>query len=196
MNTSKILEKIVGTDFYKAMEQEEIEQTIEERKKTAASVEALEKEALKTHQELQAKSSKKEAELNAVEEKTKKLKLELGRIQTKQGEASFRSSHTKTCLENSLRKTADTRIDDALNVFYKKEQALRAKGPSFSGDGMRFSWGEWALLNNMRSNIPEVNAALEYARDGFNTLEEMKLEPALDDEKLENLVSGLFYNRK
>lgn len=90
-----------------------------------------------------------------------------------------------------MRKTADTRIDDAINLFYKKEQALRAKGPIFSNDGMRFYFGEWRLPTNQRSNTSEIEAALKCARAGFNTLREMQLEPTLDKKKLKALISGL-----
>lgn len=191
MNTTQILEKIVDTDFYKSLVQEEVSKTIEQRKQAAASIEVIEREALKTAKDLQAKLSKKEKELQDAKDRVNTLKIEKLALEKKQWDSGNASNNKKAGLEVFLKKTADSRIDDALALLSKKRQALLAKEPTFSAGNKRTDFATLAIKMDHFTNVSTIEEGLEYTKYGSDTLEEMKLEPVLDEKKLQDLLSGL-----
>lgn len=191
MNMSVAIEKIVGSDFYKSLVQEEVSKTIEQRKDAVEAIKTLDKESLKIQRNFQAKISKKEEELKAVKANAKKLQKELNRLGAEKSSASNMYHTQKSSLEHFLRKTADGRIDEALYLFRQKQRDLRSSKIYTEVVGKKRNWATLNFDKKYDSNAPEIESALDFTRHGIKMLGEMRLDAVLNEEKLKTLVAGI-----
>lgn len=191
MNTAKILEKIVDTDFYKSLIQEDYNQTIEEREQVAAFIKETVKDHRETEKDFEEKIQKKQKEWVAAARKEKKLRIELGKLRKSSMGEETTSNKKIASFEKSLRETADPRISEALDLFNRQRYPLRSKEVTLKTYDKKYLWGMGKYEVKYCSNAPTIAEALRYTLDGIHTLRDMELEPVLDEDKLENLISGL-----
>ena len=89
-------------------------------------------------------------------------------------------------VEEILLRTYDTAIDDAINFFRDKLDYLRSPGRiSHSNVGSDRNIFTETVKLKRESNYPAIIKAINYCRACIDELEKMKMEPALDLEKIE-----------
>jgi len=142
---------------------------------------------------------KRLADRDAKEEKFKRAKAALdtagGEFQTARAALSGENQSFGSAIgrqEQILFETADPLIDEAITFFRGKLDYLRSPGRISSdrrgGESNVFT--EKVTLK-VESNVDAINSALQYCMAAIKALERMKLTPALDLQKIEEMKAAV-----
>jgi hypothetical protein len=94
--------------------------------------------------------------------------------------------------EQILTNSADPQIDEGINFFMEKLEWLRSPGRiSHNMTGGEKNIYTETVTFTQETNIPAINEALGYCRAAIKELERMKLEPALDLQKIEAMKKAI-----
>lgn len=167
-------------------------ENLAKRRETAGRIAALRNEQAATIPKFQDALGSAEAEyatakaaLKAMEDDCRAAALAF------RGERFAFDNAIQNC-EASLSESADPAIDAAINFFRDKLDFLRGPG--------RISRNAIGAVRNIftekktvkeESNIEQINSALQYCRAAITELENMKLAPAMDAERIAELKAGI-----
>jgi len=189
---SELLEKANAHPTMKAILAEEAAEVLRTRIEAAGKIEDLKKERDEIIPKLQADLAGKEAKykkaktaLDGASDEAKKAKV-----------AVLNKSHIFESAINKQRKilieSAEPEIDEGILFFQKKLSFLRSPGRiSRNSIGAERNLFTWKRTTKQETNLAAVNGALAYCQTTIKGLEAMKLWPALDMEKIEEMKAGI-----
>jgi len=188
----KLTDEFENTPLLKKLREEQAAETLQKRQKAASIIEAMEEERDKIIPQLQEDHLKKEAKFN----EAKAL------METASGEfqgATYALARGRQKFEYSigrekviLLETAPEEIQTAIQFFQEKLSFLRSPGRiSFTAGGSVRNIFTMKKTVVGESNRDAVRAALFYCQSAIKELENLKLSPALDMEKIGKMKAGI-----
>jgi len=188
----KLLKTIEGHPLTKQIIAERAAETLARRKETAGKIEVLKKEREEVIPRLQSDIDAKEAKYLKAKAA---LDADLGELQKVKAALSSERNSFDTDIRNQeaiLIESADPAIDAAITFFQDKLDWLRSPGRiSRTAGGAERNIFTWKKTVKEESNAPAVRDALAYCQAAIKALEQMKLTPALDVEKIERMKTGV-----
>jgi hypothetical protein len=150
-------------------------------------------------QQMEQAISKKQSELGKAEESYRAAKCALDAatqsVTKARGELWSEKNRLNNCMDreqNILKETAYPEIDGAIQFFRRKLDWLRQPGRiNRSSAGSENNLTAWKKTKFQFSNIAAIREAIKYCMIAIAELEEMKLHPALDTERIETLKRGI-----
>ncbi len=176
----------------KKFREEEAAVTLAMRTEAAGKIKVLQSERSAVIPKLQADVEAKEAKY-----KTAKAVLDAAgsEFQSARAALSNEGNSFDTDIRNQeaiLYETANPRIDEGIEFFRAKLGWLRSPGRiSRIAGGAERNIFTWKKTVKEESNEPAVRDALAYCQSAIKALEQMKLAPGLDMEKIEGLKAGV-----
>jgi hypothetical protein len=176
----------------KTLRADKAAETLATRRETAGRIEALRNEQAEVLPKLQADLEEKEAKFVAAKAALEGLASDCRAAALAVYSKRFAFDNTIRNCEASLLESADPAIDTAILFFKDKLDWLRTPG--------RISRNAVGAVRNIftekktvkeESNVPAINSAMTYCRAAITELENMKLAPALDAEKIAELKAGI-----
>ena len=167
---------------------EEAAEVLRTRKEASGKIEVLKNERDEIIPRLQT-------DLTAKEEKFKKAKAALDAASVEFKKAKVAELSKSQSLDSAISRqrqilieTADPALDEAITFFRKKLDFLRSPGRiSHDRRGGESNIFTETITIKVESNVDAINSALQYCMAAIRELERMKLSPALDLQKIEQL---------
>lgn len=192
MKLTELLKKADSHPMMKAIIEEEASVVLAQREEAAGKIAALKAEQSETIPRLQADLAEKEAEFNKAKAAMDAALTEFRQARSKLSGKSFHISHQIGLQNQILIETAAAEIDEAIQFFRDKLDFLRSPGRiNLRALGVERNLFAWKKNVKGESNLNAVHSALAYCRDAIKQLELMKLTPALDVEKIEQIKAGI-----
>ncbi len=187
-----LLKEAEDSPIVKQLRAEKAAAVLATRTEAAEKIGALKKEREEVLPELLA-------DRDAKEENFKMAKAALDAAGGEYNAARFTLSsrsqsfdHAISGQEETLLKSADPALNEAILFFTEKLTWLRAPGrTSINRRGAEKNIFTEKIKTKVESNYDAVNAALRYCMDAIKELERMKLDPSLDGEKIEQMKAGI-----
>ncbi len=189
---TELLKKADGHPMMKAILAEEAAAVLVKRTEAVGKIEALTKERDEAIPRLQADLAGKEEKFNKAKAALNAATGEFNKAKAALYGENNRISHQIGLQEQVLFETAAPEIDEAITFFNEKLDFLRSPGRiSRSAIGSEKNLIAWKKTTREESNAAAVKGALAYCQAAIKELERMKLSPALDMEKIEQMKAGV-----
>jgi hypothetical protein len=176
----------------KTLRAEKAAETLSRRRETVGRIEALRNEQAATIPILQADRAEKEKMYLAAKAAMQSASDEFQAAHAALSIESNRATGEIGRQEQVLIESADPLLDEAITFFRDKSDDLRRPGRiSIDRRGSENNIYTEKTTLYVESNRDAILAALQYCRDAIATLENWKLLPAVDAEKIAELKKGL-----
>ena len=188
----KLLAELNDHPLTKKLREDKAAETLATRREVAGKIEVLRNEESAVLPELQADLQEKEAVHAAAKTVLAgaAVKFQAATLALRQARLTFDTA-IRTC-EASLFESADPAIDAAINFFRDKLDFLRTPGRiSRNAIGAERNIFTEKKTVKQESNLPAINSAMTYCRAAITELENMKLAPAVDAERIAGLKVGI-----
>jgi len=187
-----LLKEAESSPAIQAVRAQRAAEILAKRQEAAGKIAALRNEATviipKRQSEIEALEGEYRAAKKALDElgsKCQELTLELRRDR-------LVSDYTIQAAESVLIETADPRIDETIQFFTEKLDTLRTPGRiSINRLGAERNIFTEKVRTRVESNHDAVIAALRYCMDAVLELQQMRIDPVLDVEKIERMKAGI-----
>ena len=166
---------------------------LEQRREWAAEREQAQAAKKKNLPPLQKTLDEKRAAAEKARQALKRAEIEANAAYTALRNEENRLTRAEKKLEAELRESADPLIEQTIEFFRDKFYELRDPGnlQKVAGRG-HFSLIKFRYIpGEKESNAGAIRAAMDYCSAAIETLEKMKLEPAMDATKVQELGEGL-----
>jgi hypothetical protein len=188
----KRLRDFQSLPFMRQIEREQAEAILERRQIAAEKIENLRKESEQEIPELQTILSKKKAEYQAAKDTFQNVERELREAKVKLSNRRFFFENAIAKQEQILIETSDSQIDEGIKFFQKRLEWLRGPGRiSYSKGGSEKNLITMKTKTREESNLNSVHLALNYCKQAISALQEMKLYPEADIERIESMKSAI-----
>jgi len=189
---TELLREVEGHPIMQKIKAEKTAEVLAKRQEASARIEALRKEEADIIPRLQADRQEKE------------LKYQKAKNALQAASDEFQAAHRTLSVESDqisreigrqeqvLIETADPVIDEETTFFRGKLDYLRSPG-RISSNGLASEKNIFTMkiTTHAESNVDAIHEALRYSMDAIKALEKMKLEPALNIQKIQDLKEGV-----
>ena len=188
----KLLAELNDHPLTKKLREDKAAETLATRREVAGKIEVLRNEESAVLPKLQADLQEKEAVYAAAKTVLEgaAVKFQAATLALRQARLTFDT--TILNCEASLLESADPAIDEAITFFRYKLDFLRTPGRiSRNAIGAERNIFTEKKTVKQESNVPAINSAMAYCRAAITELENMKLAPAVDAERIAGLKAGI-----
>ncbi|MBM4337994.1 MAG: hypothetical protein FJ110_00460 [Deltaproteobacteria bacterium] len=187
----KILKSIEAHPLTQKIKEEEAAKILEERLLTAAKLRQAREEAERFIPQYEADLAKAEADLREYDEGRTVVLEKANLAKKKLAEERGRLDREKSEAEGALLGNYDPAIDEAIQFFRDRHEALLRKSPNKqTHEGGTDAYTLTKKLTTF-SSLPAIRSALGYCRAAIEELEKAKLIPELDFDRIEKLKVGI-----
>ena len=188
----KLLAELNEHPLTKKLRDDKAAETLATRREVAGRIEVLRNDECAVLPKLQADLQEKEAVYAAAKTVLEgaAVKFQAATLALRQARLTFDTA-IRTC-EAALLQNYDPMIDESLLFFRDKLDFLRTPGRiSRNAIGAERNIFTEKKTVKQESNVPAINSAMAYCRAAITELENMKLAPAVDAEKIAALKAGV-----
>jgi len=187
MNAEDTLKLLEGHPLTKKLRAEHEGKVLKERQDAANTLERLRKDAEIAIPELHVAVVEAEAELTSHDAARQALATKAAETRLALARERGRFEREKNAAEYVLLSNYDSRIDQAIEFYRDKFEDIRKKRPDRDTAPWETNLITMTRKVFSRSNTESIVAALKYCNCAIAELEEMRLEPVVDLEKIETL---------
>ncbi len=174
------------------IKKEKAESILKKRQEAAEKIKQVEKERDRIIPKVRIELIAKEVKVKAAEALKNEAIQEYQRLNQEINAKTFQFEGIIKEQENFLITSADTAIGEAIQYFNEKLIWLRKPGRISHGNvGAEKNLISWKKTTREESNYEAVLSALRYCQDSIKELENMKLVPVLDVEKIEKMKKAV-----
>jgi hypothetical protein len=191
MDAQKTLELLEAHPFTRKIREEREAEILQVRMEAAERLAHSKEEAARVLPELQAAEDAARQAVKTHDKQRRELEGAIARAAAARAEERLRLEREMAAAERILLENYSEKIDEAIMFFRDRFDALRAKKPSSDRDA-----GETNIFTLRKeiisyTNYPAIRDALAYCSRAIFELEQMRLSPALDAERIEELKRGI-----
>ena len=188
----EILKEIEDHPLSRKFKEEKAAEIFKKRMEAAEKVEAIRKEQAETIPKLQKDLAQSETKFNRAKAAMDAAGVAFNKARAELSSRSLQFENAIGRQREILYSSADSKIDEAIQFFNKKLDYLRSPG--------RISSQKMGALHNIftmtkatkeESNLAAVNSAMLFCQSAIRALQEMKLEPVLNTEKIEKMKAAI-----
>jgi hypothetical protein len=190
LEVKNALERLDRHPWTQKIREEENLKILEERLLASAKIRSLTEEAERVIPERQAEVDGLVGDLAKYDEGRKVILDKLTTAWIKLAEAKGDLNRERSAAEAALLGNYDPKIDETILFFRDTHEALLGKAINKQNREGEVFVNEKKEMTTY-TNAPGIRDALAYCRAAIGELEKMKLTPALDLERIENLKKGM-----
>jgi hypothetical protein len=187
----KTLELIEAHPYTRKLREEREAETLQVRTEAAERLARSKEEAARVLPELQAAEDAARAAVREHDKQRKDLEGAVARAAAARAVERLRLERETAAAERILLENYSEKIDEAITFFWERFEALRQKTPDSDKRIEGTNIFTEKKIFTVYSNYDAITAALRYIRAAMSELEAMKLTPAPDFARIEELRRGI-----
>lgn len=188
----KILAELEAHPMTRKLREDREAEILQVREEAAERLARSKEEAARVLPGLQAAEDAAREAVKAHDGRRRELEAAIARAAAARAEERLRIEREQAAAERILLENYSEKIDEAILFFRDKLDELRKPGKiDRRGRGAERNIFTWKVKTTEESNVQAINSAMAYCRAALVELEQVKLLPELDAEKIAALKAGI-----